>query len=116
AAANLLGYDDLNFTMALSGTDEVTQQLGKITQAWNNQPKSMTLTISEDQINAETRTKLHNMRIDVSAGMNGQVTLTAKDEDARNKMLGLKSELMKIHGKKVEATADLNTAPFEGKK
>lgn len=115
AAADKLGLDDVEVVVALKGAPEVVQQLASISQAWGNTPTSKTLEVKESSVNSATRASLERFGIEVSKPMNGMVTLTANDDQARAKILLLTQNVSMLNALKANPTLDINKLQFDAK-
>ncbi|WP_411815572.1 tape measure protein [Gordonia sp. SND2] len=111
-AADQLGADDLDLIMRLSVEDDATQKLGAISIAWQAVPEQKSITVAADQITDETRQKLTDMGIQVSQPMDGKVTITANDEDARRKILEFTKQFQGLNGLRSIPNLDLNNLQF----
>lgn len=115
AAADKLGLDDVEITVALKGAPEATQQLAAISQKWAETPEKKTLTVEESAVTKETRAALERMNIEVAQPKNGMVTITANDADARAKILLVSQNVSVLNALKANPQIDLNKSMFDAK-
>ncbi|SDT84763.1 hypothetical protein [Gordonia westfalica] len=88
AAADKLGLDDVEVTVALKGAPEAVQQLAAISAKWNDMPTQKTMTIDSSAVTKETQGLLERLGATVERIPNtNQVKITADDADARAKIL-----------------------------
>ena len=92
-AADLLGYDDIELVVSMSGDADVNQRLAAISQTWKGTPEKKTISVYADQVTDETRAKLEALGMTVSKPMDGFVTITAKTDRAKSDILALAGQL-----------------------
>ncbi|WP_159441535.1 hypothetical protein [Gordonia westfalica] len=86
AAADKLGLDDVEVTVALKGAPEAVQQLAAISAKWNDMPTQKTMTIDSSAVTKETQGLLERLGATVERIPNtNQVKITADDADARRR-------------------------------
>ncbi|MBM7280371.1 tape measure protein [Gordonia rubripertincta] len=115
SAADKLGMDDVGVAVTLEGAPEVIQQLASISNAWNDTPSKKTITVAEDQVNNDTRAALEEFGLKVSEPLNGTVTITANDDQARAKFLLVTQNVAVLNALKANPNVDLNKLQFDAK-
>lgn len=115
AAADKLGYSDIDVMVKLSGADEVTKAVGEISLAWSHVPDQKSFKITEDQANPQVLAELKKKGIEASKPINGVVTLTPKTDAAKKAFLEFTKQFEAVNGKTATANIDLNKLPFDAK-
>ncbi|WP_159441514.1 tape measure protein [Gordonia westfalica] len=114
AAADKLGLDDVEVTVALKGAPEAVQQLAAISAKWNDMPTQKTMTIDSSAVTKETQGLLERLGATVERIPNtNQVKITADDADARAKILMVTQNIAVLNALRANPKVDLDKAMFD---
>ncbi|WP_232717393.1 aggregation-promoting factor C-terminal-like domain-containing protein [Gordonia metallireducens] len=113
-AADRLGLDDVEVTMALKGAPEAIQQLAAISAKWNDVPGQKTMTIDSSAVTQETQGILERLGATVERIPNtNQVKITADDADARAKILLVTQNVAVLNALTANPKIDLDKYSFD---
>ncbi|OUC77288.1 phage tail tape measure protein [Gordonia lacunae] len=118
-AADQLGLDDIEISVAMKDLTPggLLHQLTAISTAWRGVPEGQkTVTVDRDQVSDETEAWLNRVGASVKQIPNSkQVTITAKDDDAKAKVLLLTQNLSVLNAMKVDPKLNLETSLFQAR-
>ncbi|TYQ02025.1 UNVERIFIED_ORG: tape measure domain-containing protein [Gordonia westfalica J30] len=113
-AADRLGLDDVEVTVALKGAPEAIQQLAAISAKWNDVPGQKTMNIDSSAVTQETQGILERLGATVERIPNtNQVKITADDADARAKILLVTQNVAVLNALTANPKIDLDKYSFD---